>query len=107
MDSSGQDHLLLHHLPVLVQASVNTPHPPLQYEPHGVIKSSAYKKPQLWNRIGFNADTDPAFYLNADPDPKPDTGKKNNADPYGSGSWSQTVKPQRVEFLHEIYMYLK
>jgi hypothetical protein len=23
----------------------------------------------LWIRIGFNADTDPAFYLNADPDP--------------------------------------
>jgi hypothetical protein len=32
---SGQDHLLLHHLPVLVQASVNTPHLPLQYETHG------------------------------------------------------------------------
>jgi hypothetical protein len=23
----------------------------------------------LWIRIGFNADTDPAFYLNEDPDP--------------------------------------
>jgi hypothetical protein len=31
--------------------------------------------------IVFNADTDPAFYLDADPD----TGRKNNA---GSGSWS-------------------
>jgi hypothetical protein len=24
----------------------------------------------LWIRIGFNADLDPAFYLNADPDPR-------------------------------------
>jgi hypothetical protein len=31
-------------------------------------------------RIGFNADLDPAFYLNADPDP------------------GQTLPPQKVEF---------
>ena len=27
-------------------------------------------------RIGFNADLDPAFYLNADPDTDPDLGAK-------------------------------
>ncbi len=39
----------------------------------------------LWIRIGFNADPhpDPAFYLNADPDP------------------GQTFKSQKVEFLHK------
>jgi hypothetical protein len=30
-------------------------------------------------RIGFNADPDPAFYLNADPDT--DSGSINNPDP--------------------------
>ncbi len=32
------------------------------------------EKPVLWIRVGFNADSDPAFHLNTDPDP--DTGKK-------------------------------
>jgi hypothetical protein len=36
----------------------------------------------------FNADPDPAFYLNADPDPYPDPRSQTNADPCGSGSWS-------------------
>ncbi len=53
-----------------------------------------------WIRIGFNVDTDPAFYLivdvdpdpafylNADPDPEP--GSQTNVDPFrsGTGSWS-------------------
>ncbi len=39
----------------------------------------------LWIRIGFNADPDPAFYLNADADP--DAGSQN-ADPCGSIAWS-------------------
>jgi hypothetical protein len=34
----------------------------------------------LWFRIGFNADPDPAFYLNADPNPDPDSGSQTNAD---------------------------
>jgi hypothetical protein len=33
----------------------------------------------LWICIGFNADTDPAFDLHADPDPDP--GSQTNADP--------------------------
>ncbi len=37
-------------------------------------------------RIGFNADPYPAFYLNLDPDPA--QGCLINADPCGSGSWS-------------------
>ncbi len=38
-------------------------------------------------RTGFNADLDPAFYLNTDSD----SGSQNNADPCGSesGSWSE------------------
>ncbi len=32
---------------------------------------------ELWIRIGFNADPDPAFYLNADLHP----GSQTNADP--------------------------
>jgi hypothetical protein len=38
--------------------------------------------PVLWIRIGFNADPDPAFYLNEDPD------RQTNGDPGRSGSWS-------------------
>jgi hypothetical protein len=34
--------------------------------------------------ISFNADPDPAFYLNADSDLDPDPGSQTNADP----SWS-------------------
>ncbi len=37
-------------------------------------------------RIDFNADLDPAFHLNAGPDPDP--GSQNNADPCLFGSWS-------------------
>jgi hypothetical protein len=44
----------------------------------------------LWIRIGFNVDLDPAFYLNADPDP--DLGSHTNADP----DPSQTLKSQKV-----------
>jgi hypothetical protein len=29
----------------------------------------------LWIRTGFNADPDPAFYLNVDPDADPDPGQ--------------------------------
>jgi hypothetical protein len=39
----------------------------------------------LWIRTGFNVD--PAFSLNADPDPDP----------------GQTFESQKVEFLHEKY----
>jgi hypothetical protein len=42
----------------------------------------------LWIRFGFNADPDPAFYLNADPDTDPDPESQTNADPAGSGAWS-------------------
>jgi hypothetical protein len=35
----------------------------------------------MWIRNGFNADQDPAFYLNAGPDTDPDSGSLTNADP--------------------------
>jgi hypothetical protein len=38
----------------------------------------------LWIRIVFNADPDPAFYLNADPD----SGSQTSADLWGAGSGS-------------------
>jgi hypothetical protein len=41
------------------------------------------EKAVLWILIGFNADPDPAFYLNLDPDPDP--GSQTNTDPGGSG----------------------
>jgi hypothetical protein len=46
-------------------------------------------------RIDFNANTNPAFFLNVDPDPAfylsadPDPESQTNADPSGSGSWSE------------------
>jgi hypothetical protein len=48
----------------------------------------------FWVRIGFNADPDPAFYLNAD------TGRKTNADRCKSSNQDpgQTLKSQKVEF---------
>jgi hypothetical protein len=36
-------------------------------------------------------DPDPAFYLNVDPNPDPDPGSQTNADPCGSGSWSDVA----------------
>jgi hypothetical protein len=54
-------------------------------------------------RIGFNVDPDPnldpAFYLIADPNPDPNLGSQTNADPRGSGSWSDfkgTVRPDWI-----------
>jgi hypothetical protein len=44
----------------------------------------------LWIRIGFNANPDPAFYLNADLDP----GSQTNADP----DPDQTFKSKKYEF---------
>jgi hypothetical protein len=52
--------------------------------------------PASWIRIGFTADPDPAFYLNADSDP----GSKTNAAP----DTGQTLKSQNVELLHEKYL---
>jgi hypothetical protein len=43
----------------------------------------------LWIHIGFNAGQDPAFYLNADPEPGIQTMRIN-----GYGFW-----PEKVEFL--------
>jgi hypothetical protein len=48
----------------------------------------------LWVTIGFNANPDTAFFFSADQNP--DQGSQTNADPCGSGAWSQIV-----EFLHE------
>jgi hypothetical protein len=47
----------------------------------------------MWIRIGFNADPDPAFYLNADPDQIPNPRRQTNADPCGSesGYWSDLI----------------
>jgi hypothetical protein len=36
--------------------------------------------------MGFNANPDPAFYLNVDPDPNLDQRIQTNANPCGSGS---------------------
>jgi hypothetical protein len=52
-------------------------------------------------RIGFKADPDPAFYLNADPDSDPDPVSQTNADP--DPDLGQTLKAQKFEFLHETY----
>ncbi len=51
----------------------------------------------LWILISFNADSDPAFYLNADPDP----GSQTNADADPDPDPGQTLKSQKVKFLHE------
>jgi hypothetical protein len=59
-------------------------------------------KAVLWIRIGFRADPDPAFYLNADTDPIPIHGAKPmriHADP-DSG---RTLPSLPVELLHEKY----
>jgi hypothetical protein len=55
----------------------------------------------LWIRIGFSAHPDPAFHLNADPDPDPDPGSQTNADQ--DPDLFQTLKAQKFEFLHETY----
>ncbi len=49
-------------------------------------------------RIGFNADPDPAFYLNADPDPDPDPGSQINADPDPDPDPGETLPSQKVGF---------
>ncbi len=58
----------------------------------------------LWIRIGFNADPDPAFYVNGDPDLDADPGGKPmriqadlDTDPH------QTFESQKVKFSHEKY----
>ncbi len=50
--------------------------------PHKYVFLKSYLGAVLWIRIGFSADPDPAFYLNAYPDP----GSQINTDPCGSGS---------------------
>ncbi len=54
-------------------------------------------KSVLWILLGYNADLDPAFYLNTLPDPGSQTNADLNPDP------GQTLKSQKVEFLHEKY----
>ncbi len=51
-----------------------------------------------WIPIGFNADLDPAFHLNADPNPDPDPGSQTNADP--DTDPDQSLKSEKVEYLH-------
>ncbi len=55
----------------------------------------------LWILIGFNGDPDPypAFYLGADPD----LGSQTNAYP----DPGQTLKSQKVKFLHKNIPYLE
>jgi hypothetical protein len=48
----------------------------------------------FWIRIGFNADPDQSFCPNA-------AGSQTNADP--DPDPGQTLKSQKVEFLHEKY----
>jgi hypothetical protein len=45
---------------------------------------------------------DPAFYLNADPDPDP--GSQTNADPDTDLESGQTLKSQKTEFLRETHL---
>ncbi len=60
----------------------------------------------------FNADADTAVYLNADPDPafylnadlKTDPGSQTNADPGGSGSWSDFYVTKSLIFTCKIYL---
>ncbi len=54
---------------------------------------------ELWIRIGFIADPDPAFFLHSDLDTDP--GSQTNADP--DPDPSQTSKSQKFEFLLEKY----
>jgi hypothetical protein len=48
-------------------------------------------------RVGFNADPDPAAYIDADPDP--DLWNQTNADP--DLDPVQASKSRKVEFLHK------
>jgi hypothetical protein len=57
------------------------------------------KTPVLSIRTGFNADTNPAFFLNADLDP----GSQTNADPDSDPGKILKSKSDKVEFLHEKY----
>ncbi len=63
-----------HYFPILFEFKITLQ----SYDDHFVMTLS------LWIRNGFNADPDPAFYLNADPD----SGSQTNAKPCGSGSLS-------------------
>jgi hypothetical protein len=48
-------------------------------------------------------DSDPAFYLSADPEPDPDPGSQTNADPCGSGSWSDFAVIKSLILTGKIY----
>jgi len=57
-------------------------------------------------RIGFNADPDPAFYFDTDPNTDLDLGSQTNVDPiqaYQDLDPDKTFESQKVEFLHEKY----
>ncbi len=58
----------------------------------------------LWIRIGFNADPDFAFYINADPNLNPDP-LIQEAKPCRSGSWSN-FKVTKVELLNVKYLLI-
>ncbi len=58
--------------------------------------------PVLWIHIGFNADTEPAFYLNGDPYPIPDPGSQTNADPCGSSGYCASRMTRKIHFMQEI-----
>ncbi len=52
---------------------------------------------ELWICTGFNADLDPAFYLNADPNPE----SQNNAELCGSERLIESTNPGRLPGLHD------
>jgi hypothetical protein len=57
-------------------------------------------------RIGFNADPDPVFYLNEDPDKDLDLGSQTNVDLIQVDQDldpDKTFQSQKVEFSHEKY----
>jgi hypothetical protein len=66
-------------------------------------------EPVMWICIGFNADPDPAFYLNADPDTDPDPRKKKTmciqADP--DPDPDQTFESEKIEFYMKNLTVLK
>jgi hypothetical protein len=56
----------------------------------------------LWIRIGFNENSGLSFYLNADPNPDPESRTiRIHVDPKPDPG--QTFSSQKAEFLHEKY----
>jgi hypothetical protein len=73
-----QNNFLLSIMSLCLQQSKGKPHWRGFLQIHSEYR---YSLAVLWIRIGFNAYPDPAFYLNANPDPDP--GSETNANQCG------------------------